>query len=318
MPDAKGYDAVWLSDGVEEGGADVLAATLKRIAAGGSFSIVTDERGNEPLGLTGQSSAQTGLVARILSPGGTPRVGSVAALSGRGAHLAEVDFSLAEGQTSAEAVIELPLELRNQVTRLEIIREPSAGAAYLIDARSLWKRFGIISGEAREAAQPLLSPTHYIERALAPHGEVIVAATGNLDAASEALLERKPSVLILANIGQLIGQTESRLTQWVQKGGMLMRFAGPRLEKGGDALLPVPLREGGRTFGGALSWREPQKLAPFEDTSPFYGLTIPNDVLVNRQVLADPSGEQRQSTQIWARLQDGTPLVPVLDRKSVV
>lgn len=309
MPDAKGYDAVWLSDGVEEGGADVLAATLKRIADGGSFKVVTDERGSEPLGLTGQSSAQTGLVARILSPGGTPRVGSVAALSGRGAHLAEVDFSLAEGQTSAEAVIELPLELRNQVTRLEIIREPSAGAAYLIDARSLWKRFGIISGEAREAAQPLLSPTHYIERALAPHGEVIVAATGNLDAASEALLERKPSVLILANIGQLIGQTESRLTQWVQKGGMLLRFAGPRLEKGGDALLPVPLREGGRTFGGALSWREPQKLAPFEDTSPFYGLTIPNDVLVNRQVLADPSGEQRQSTQIWARLQDGTPLV---------
>ncbi len=136
-----------------------------------------------------------------------------------------------------------------------------------------------------------------------------MASTGNVDDASESLLERKPSVLILANIGQLVGETQTRLTDWVKKGGMLLRFAGPRLEKGGDALLPVPLREGGRTFGGALSWREPQKLAPFEDTSPYHGLAVPNDVLVKRQVLADPTAEQRPSTQIWARLQDGTPLV---------
>ena len=102
-------------------------------------------------------------------------------------------------------------------------------------------------------------------------------------------------MLILANIGQLIGHTETRLREWVTKGGMLLRFAGPRLEKGGDALLPVPLREGGRTLGGALSWRTPQKLAPFEEDSPYFGLTVPEDVLVNRQVLADPTAEQQGS-----------------------
>ena len=37
----------------------------------------------------------------------------------------------------------------------------------------------------------------------------------------------------------------------------------------------------------ALSWRTPQKLATFEETSPYYGLSIPPDVLVSRQVLAD-------------------------------
>ena len=52
---------------------------------------------------------------------------------------------------------------------------------------------------------------------------------------------------------------------------MLVRFAGPRLENGGDELLPVPLRVGGRTLGGALSWSTPQKLAPIEDTSLFAG-----------------------------------------------
>ena len=53
----------------------------------------------------------------------------------------------------------------------------------------------------------------------------------------------------------------------MKKGGVLVRFAGSRLENGGDELLPVPLRVGGRTLGGALSWSTPQKLAPIEDSS---------------------------------------------------
>jgi hypothetical protein len=309
LPDARGFNSVWLSDGVDHGEAEALAGVLRRISDGGSFSIVADERGAEPLGLSGISNAQAGLVARVFSPGGSPRAGTVTALSGRGARLAEAGFTLAEGQTTADATIDLPLELRNQIARLEIDREASAGAVYLLDSRTLWQRFGIISGEAREASQPLLSPTYYIERALTPHGEVLVATSGNVEEASEALLERKPSVLILANIGQLTGETGTRVKDWVEKGGMLLRFAGPRLEKGGDELLPVPLREGGRTLGGALSWREPQRLLPFEENSPYFGLALPPDVEVRRQVLADPGADQRPSTQIWARLQDGTPLV---------
>jgi hypothetical protein len=309
FPGAAGHDVIWLSDGIEDAGAQALAGALKGVGAGGSFSLVTDQRGGEPLGLVGRSSAQSGLVATVLSPGGAPRVGRVTALSGRGARLAEVDFALTEGERSKDVTFDLPLELRNQVARLQIERELASGAVYLLDSRSLWQRYGIVSGESQEGAQPLLSPTHYLERALAPHGEVLVTSTGNVEEATDALLKRKPSVMILANVGQLIGETETRLAEWIEKGGMLLRFAGPRLEKGGDALMPVPLREGGRTLGGALSWREPQKLAPFEPTSPYHGLAVPEDILVQRQVLADPGAEQRPETQIWARLQDGTPLV---------
>ncbi len=71
---------------------------------------------------------------------------------------------------------------------------------------------------------------------------------------------------------------------------------------------PWRCRTGGRTLGGALSWSNPQPLAPFDDTSLFAGLTVPPDVAVNRQVLADPA-ELGPNVKIWARLQDGTPLV---------
>jgi hypothetical protein len=309
LPQERGFDVIWLSDGIDEGGSEALTNTLRRIAEGGELTVYADTRGTEPLALAGKSNVEKGLIARVTSPGGAPRTGSVAAMSGKGARLAEARFALAENEKAVETTFDLPLELRNQVTRLEIEGELSAGAVALLDARSLWQRYGVLSGETREAAQPLLSPTHYIERALAPTGEVTVASTGNVESGTDALLERHPSVLIMSDIGHLLNETEAKVRSWVEKGGVLIRFAGPRLEKGGDSLLPVPLREGGRTMGGALSWRTPQKLAAFEETSPYYGLAIPPDVLVSRQVLADPAEQQSPSTQVWARLEDGTPLV---------
>src|SRR5690606_1897198 len=60
-------------------------------------------------------------------------------------------------------------------------------------------------------------------------------------------------------------------------------------------------------MGGALSWEQPAKLAPFPADSPFAGLPVPDDVTVSRQVLAEPDLDL--GDKIWARLRDGTPLV---------
>jgi len=88
-------------------------------------------------------------------------------------------------------------------------------------------------------------------------------------------------------------------------GGLFFVFFGLTIDP--RDLLPVLLREGGRDFGGALAWGEPQHLAPFGETSPFAGLAIQDEVTVSRQVLAEPEADLAQKT--WARLQDGTPLV---------
>ncbi len=69
----------------------------------------------------------------------------------------------------------------------------------------------------------------------------------------------------------------------------------------------MALRRGGRSLGGSLSWSTPQPLAPFEEKSPFRGLAVPEDVKINRQVLADPT--VASESEVWATLADGTPLV---------
>jgi hypothetical protein len=56
-----------------------------------------------------------------------------------------------------------------------------------------------------------------------------------------------------------------------------------------------------------MSWGEPKSLRPFPDSSPFFGLTIPEDVQVSAQVMAQPDPELAART--IASLTDGTPLV---------
>jgi len=56
-----------------------------------------------------------------------------------------------------------------------------------------------------------------------------------------------------------------------------------------------------------MSWDTPKKLAPFDRESPFFGLAVPDEVTVSRQVLAEP--DPGLSAKTWAQLSDGTPLV---------
>jgi len=302
------YSVVWLSDGLDYGEGRSFADSLAKLAgSAGSVLMLRPDRDDAPLALDQTAGERSGLTARILSGAEGPRAGVVRAVTGRGEPLGEVSFTLPRGARDTKAQFDLPLEIRNQVARIEIGGERSAGAVYLLDARSEWHRVGIISGESREAAQPLLSPLYYVQRALSPYADVVTPAEGNVSTGVHELIDDKVSTIVLADIGKLVPGTEEELERWLKAGGVLIRFAGPRLEQRGDELLPVALRRGGRSLGGSLSWSTPQPLAAFEPSSPFRGLALPDDVKVNRQVLADPT--VATESQVWARLADGTPLV---------
>src|SRR5690606_5784447 len=120
-------------------------------------------------------------------------------------------------------------------------------------------------------------------------------------------IEQNVPMMILADVGNVAGEARDRLSNWVEEGGVLVRFAGPHLAATDDDLVPVKLRRGGRILGGSLSWEKPQPLTSFSRESPFAGMPVPNDVTVTRQVLAEPDASLTART--WASLADGTPLV---------
>ncbi len=310
---AVGASTVWLTDGLDHtNDARAFADRLAKIGASG-FSVIEAGMGQEPLGLTAGVGQGGKLEATVLRGGGAPRDGVLHAFSVRNQRLGEAPFKLGVGATSAAAAFELPLELRNQVTRVDIATERSAGAVQLLDASSQWNRIGLLSGENREQAQPLLAQLYYVQKALSPFAELIQPRDSNLTQGIETVIKQNATVMVLADIGTIEGDLKTKVDEWVRKGGVLVRFAGPRLEKGGDDLLPAPLRIGGRTLGGALSWSTPQALGSFTDDSLFVGLDIPRDVLVTRQVLSDPARLDAK-VKVWARLKDGTPLVTATTR----
>ncbi len=301
-----GADLLWISDGVDQGDARAFAEGL--IAAAGEKSSVRMLTGaRSPVAITSVENAPAALDARLV------RAGSAGAESGvmraydlKGLSIGEARFAFA-GANEITARLDLPTELRNEIARLEIENERTAGAIALLDSRWKRRRVAIVSGVTADLAQPLLSPSYYVARALAPFAEVREPRAGTRDPVIAAL-EEQPSLIVLTDVGVISGLARDRLTRFVEDGGVLLRFAGTRLASGAtDDLTPVRLRRGGRVLGGSLSWETPRKLAPFDRTSPFSGIDISEEVSVTRQVLAEP--EAGLVTKTWAALDDGTPLI---------
>ena len=182
----------------------------------------------------------------------------------------------------------------------------------LLDKRWRRRTVGVVSGSTSDTAQPLLASTYYLSRALNPFADVRLADVASPADAVRRFIEQNVPMIMLADVGNVSGEARDRLIAWIEDGGMLVRFAGPRLAGSDDDLVPVKLRRGGRTLGGSLSWDQPQPLTAFSKEGPFGNMPVPKDVNVTRQVLAEPEAGLAERT--WATLADGTPLVTATKR----
>ncbi|MFD2439374.1 hypothetical protein ACFSS8_03245 [Paracoccus kondratievae] len=98
----------------------------------------------------------------------------------------------------------------------------------------------LIGDDRASEGQRLLSPLHYLRRALAPTTDLIEGGLGDV-------LLATPDVIVLADQPGL-GEAPA-LRDWVEQGGLLIRFVGPRMAASerlsDEPLLPVRLRAGG-------------------------------------------------------------------------
>ena len=299
-------EIAWLSDSVDTGrGAEFLEGLGKTI---GDRALTIFEGGApSALALAAAENAAAKMTVKVLRTGGGAAAGVVRAIDLKGSPIGEARYSFAPQDRETEAAFDLPVELRNDIARLEIAGERSAGAVQLLDKRWRRRAIGVVSGSSNDTAQPLLASTFYLTRALAPFADVRLGDRGAPQQAITQFLDQKLPMMVLADVGTLSPEIRERINAWIEQGGVLVRFAGPRLAQADDDLVPVKLRRGGRSLGGSLTWEKPQHLAAFSADGPFAGLAVPKDVTVNRQVLAEPDAVL--ATKSWASLEDGTPLV---------
>jgi Domain of unknown function (DUF4159)/Aerotolerance regulator N-terminal len=305
-------ELIWLSDGVDLGRGGDFAKELAPLVDTRPMTIIAGGVAGAR-SLAAADNAAGGLSVKVLrADSGSAERGTLRALDLKGLPLGEAPFAFAAADREAEAKFDLPVEIRNDIARIEIAGERSAGAVQLLDKRWRRRTVGVISGATADTSQPLLSSSYYIGRALGPFADVRLAQGESPAEAVSHFLDQHLPMLILADVGNVAGDAHDRLARWIEDGGVLVRFAGPRLAASDDDLVPVRLRRGGRILGGSLSWDRPQPLAAFSHESPFGGMSVPNDVTVSRQVLAEPDAALSENT--WATLADGTPLVTAAKR----
>jgi hypothetical protein len=299
-------EIAWLSDGVDSARGAEFVDGLGKIV--GDRTLTVFEGGTSPaLALAAAENAAAKMTVKVLRADGGVAGGVVRALDQKGSPIGEAHFGFAPGNRETEASFDLPVELRNDIARLEISGEHSAGAVQLLDKRWRRRAVGVVSGSSSDTAQPLLASTFYLTRALAPFADIRQGDRGAPQQAISQFLDQKLPMIVLADVGTLSPEIRERIAAWIERGGVLVRFAGPRLAQADDDLVPVKLRRGGRSLGGSLTWEKPQHLAAFAAEGPFAGLVVPKDITVNRQVLAEPDAVL--PTKSWASLEDGTPLV---------
>ncbi len=303
----KAGSVTWLTDGTDAGSAAAFHTGLIS-QFGQNIKALTFNDNELPIVLARPVIDGSDIKVTALRNAQAKSTTTVQAIAGNGRILAEapIDFS---GAASVSTKLSLPIELRNEIQSIVINGENHAGAKQLLDDRWRRKTIAIQSGTALEQAQPLLSPLHYVTRALQPYAELL-EPTDTAELKSE--LESGLSMLVLADIGKLPQDAQDVIAPWVEKGGILLRFAGPRMAASTDDLVPVTLRQGDRNLGSALSWETPQAIQAFAEKSPFAGLQIDSRVTVNRQVLADPDAMLSEKT--WVSLSDGTPLVTAIKK----
>lgn len=306
LTDLGQFDTLWFSDTLSYEGRDDLLGALQERGTVEAYQTATNVLSLLPatyedgaiqlraLRTIGGDEREVVIQAQGRDPAGNSRI------------LASATATFEEGETIAQTALALPSELRARITRFDIAGQRSAGASTLSDDGLRRREVALISARENREGLELLSPLHYIEQALAPTADL-------LDGSLSDVLPANPDVIVLADIATLAEAEAIPLTQWVEDGGMLVRFAGPRIAASDisrideDPLMPVRLRAGGRSVGGAMSWGEPKALSPFANGSPFFGLKVPSDVTVSAQVMAQP--DPTLAERVIAALSDGTPLV---------
>ncbi|MBL4750061.1 MAG: DUF4159 domain-containing protein, partial [Amylibacter sp.] len=300
------FDTVWFSDGLKDADRSALYDVL---AKKGNVSIY--QATTPVLALTPPFVQDGNMVAVVQrSWGGDALEISANAIgpdpNGVTQVLGTASAQFAPNATQVELLFDMPSELRNRITSVALQNHRSAGTVTVTGDTVQRRKVAIISPSDQQEGADLTSDVFYLRKALVPTAEVI-------ETDLKTTLLASPDVIILVDVGKL-SETETRdVTEWVANGGLLVRFAGPRLAasqiglKSEHPLLPVRLRAGGRSVGGAMSWGSPKKLRAFVEGTSFYGLKVPDEVTVNSQVVAQP--DPNLAERVVASLEDGTPLV---------
>ncbi|KKJ77725.1 hypothetical protein WH95_04560 [Kiloniella litopenaei] len=290
---------LWLSNGITSTSQADETPELEIPFAISEIYLPPDD--NLPLWITAVKPEQNGVtvtIERAFEQLETEE--RIAALSDKNEILASEKVTFNSGTKTVSTTLKMPNELYNKAKKVTVVGKSTAATTFLLDQSNYRFPVGILTAAGQQDNKSLLGEHYYLQRALGLFTDVRYGSI-------KELLSRELSTIIVTDKETIPVNDQETLSQWIDQGGLLLRFSGPNLAEKRDQFIPVPLRSGYRNLEGNLTWEQPLTLEDFDKNSPFFGLPQNPEITVSGQLLAQPTPELDSHT--WARLQDGTPLI---------
>ena len=147
-------ELVWLSDGVDLGHGADFVKSLAQTVGQHPITVVSGGIPDAARAHRAPTTPAGALSVKVLRAAtGAADTGTVRALDLKGLPLGEAPFAFKDADRETDARFDLPVEIRNDIARIEIAGERSAGAVQLLDKRWQRRTVGIVSGATADIAR---------------------------------------------------------------------------------------------------------------------------------------------------------------------
>lgn len=288
---------VWIGTGIDEGG---LNQTL-RVFKGEKFYFGPDLDHLPVLLKSADRDDYLSLRATIAAPQSQIKFINARLHDEKGAVLQNVISQIAKGETSADIKFNPEESAQARPSYITLSREATAASTVLLPTRSPKRNVVLIGDDTGPSANTYLDDVFYLKHALEKISTLKILPLENID------LEHQ-DIIVAPDLPISKPDLFPQLQEWLEAGGILLRFSGPKLSNApNDPFLPVPLAQGSRSLNSSFALEKPLSLRPLAQTSPLAGVPALETIVVKEQVLAQSLPEN--DPLIWATLSDGTPFI---------
>ena len=133
---------------------------------------------------------------------------SIAAHGNDGRLLGTATGSFPAREITTTLKLDLPVEVRNEIARIDVEGDRSVSGTVLLDERWRRRSVGIVSTSGSDELNELLSDTFYLKKAMTPFAEVTVAPL-------KLLLDAQPAVLVLTDTVSLSAAERRDVAAWI-------------------------------------------------------------------------------------------------------
>lgn len=241
---------------------------------------------------------------------------SLSALDLQGRVIAKTTAQFIRKEKETHAIFSIPLEIRNKVVAIKIDNQMNAGSIFLLGSQYKRNHIVLFSLPLHEIPNPLLSPFYYLAKALEENNDLTYLKNASFSENISDILLQNPDIIFLDDRILADNENSRKLKNFVENGGTLVRFAGPKLAKSPekDILLPIKLRNRTRVLDSNFRMGNALSIERFSSKSPFKEMEIPKDLKIYRQILPQISSEMQE--RIWIFLDDGTPFLSAKKEKN--